>query len=106
MNNVGYGYTPKIDYVTLSDMIKDNEENNETKKKNINFAKKGINSMMDLDEDEEKDKNIIVQAFYKPHGNNSKKNDIERCNLIWKRKFVTPSIPYKNMTYGFIENQG
>jgi len=106
MNNVGYGYTPRIDYVALSDMVKDNEENNETKKKNINFVKKGINSMMDLDEDVDKDKNIIVQAFYKPNGNNSKKNDnIERCNLIWKRKFVTPSIPYKNMTYGFIENQ-
>jgi len=26
MNNVGYGYTPKIDYVAISDMVKDNEK--------------------------------------------------------------------------------
>eukprot|EP00833_Pecoramyces_ruminatium_P017810 jgi/Orpsp1_1/1191842/evm.model.d7180000088897.1 len=108
--NLGYGYTPSIDYIPVSDMVKDNEENNSTKSKKINFKNNTINSMMDLDDDSD-DGNIIIKNNYSTNDNkqNNKKplknDNIERCNLVWKRKFVTPSIPYKNLTYGFIENK-
>ncbi|ORX77929.1 hypothetical protein BCR32DRAFT_295311 [Anaeromyces robustus] len=107
--NVGYGYTPEIDYKPISDMVKDNEENNTTKTKKPDCEDKPINSTMELDEDEE-ESNIIIKN-QNPLSNNLykkkkvKEENIDRCNLIWKRKFVTPSIPYKNLTYGFIENK-
>ena len=107
---MGYGYTPKIDYIPISEMIKDNEENNTTKMKNFNFKEKTLNSTIDLDEDSD-DGNMIIKNNISTKNNPSKKNElkkenIEKCNLVWKRKFVTPSIPYKNLTYGFIENKG
>jgi hypothetical protein len=108
-SNMGYGYTPKIDYIPISEMIKDNEENNTTKMKNFNFKEKTLNSTIDLDEDSD-DGNMIIKNNISTKNNPSKKNElkkenIEKCNLVWKRKFVTPSIPYKNLTYGFIENK-
>jgi len=105
--NSGYGYTPTIDYVSVSEMVKDNEKNNQTKSKDINFANKSINSTMNLDEEDENSIIIKNNSPIKTKKNKNSNNDnIERCNIIWKRKFVTPSIPYKNLTYGFVENKG
>ncbi|ORX45947.1 hypothetical protein BCR36DRAFT_414260 [Piromyces finnis] len=109
-SNVGYGYTPKIDYISVSEMVKDNNENNQTKAKNLNFTKNLINSTMDLDEEDDsciiiKNNSSTKNKQNKNKQNNGNNNNVEKCNIIWKRKFVTPSIPYKNLTYGFVENQ-
>jgi len=110
-SNMGYGYTPKIDYIPEPELFKDNKENNSALQKKIdsNENANNANVAVGIDEDSD-DGNMVIKNYYNLNDNEQAKkkgnnDNIERCNLVWKRKFVTPSIPYKNLTYGFVENQ-
>jgi hypothetical protein len=97
---------PTIDSISVPNII--NDENDISKGKE-NICNRYINSIIDSEEESD-DGIMMIKNKAKKSNNKSKEkkvknNNLEKHNLVWKKKFITPSIPYKSFTYGFVENE-